>query len=290
MGSTRPESLIGICVLLAAVVLLGCTPRGETATAQGPAVGSAPTAAPAEPAQTEQHDVALKAYINVSSGCQQDTVDQLKRWEQHPRVTLDLVDFGSPEGNKRWRQDGYSCMTILLNGHHKVTIGEQGHRRIIDLTMPPGFNWLPEDLDEAVQQAIDGRIYYGEEPGASQVVRRAPQIAIEAREGQANGREIGQVIIGKTAAITFSTTYQELSPFRRAERAVARLKRALINGLTPAQIRAEKQNNAWTVMAGTEAIAVANAEQADRAGVTAQALAKGWAAKTKQALVAAAGG
>jgi len=290
MRPCRLEGVISGCLLLAAFIVLGCAPKGGTATAQGSPPGSATPAVAAEPVQAQQHDVKLKAYINVSSGCQQDTVDQLKRWDQNPKVTLELVDFGTPEGQRRWRDDGFSCMTILINGHHKVTIGERGHRRVVDFTMPPGFNWLPEDLDQAVQQALDGRIFYGQEQGATEAPRQAPQIRIEALEGQANGREIGKVLIGQNVAIRFSTTYQELSPFRRAERAVARLKRALINGLTPAQLRAEKRDGVWTVMAGAEALAVANTEQAQREGTTVDALAQGWAGQVKHALAVAASG
>jgi len=292
----------GAFVLLLSLVLTfpaGC----QRTTAESPTAPPAARAAmPADvspdtaaPAPTAPEPVAgvekikVKGYINVSSGCQQPTVDLLQKMaKEHERLDLELIDFGADEGNRRWRQDGFTCMTITVNGHQTVTFGAEGHRRIVTFSYPPGFQWLLPDLEAALKDAVAGKLYYGEEPGATKIQSRMPTLRVTAREATINGVKVGEVLVNGEVAMRLRTTYEDLPPLQRAERAAARLRKALTAGFRPADIRAAKLADGKMALAVKEqAICIADEAQARMLNTTPTALAKGWASSLKKALTAA---
>ena len=131
------------CLALAALmaVLSGCPRARPAAEAPAPALR-------------------IMAYVNVTSGCQQATVDLLRSLPtKYPGVQVELVDFGDGgAGTKRWEAAGLRCMTIELNGHSIVKVPVNGADKIMAFHMPAGFYWTHEDLEQAVQAALAGKL------------------------------------------------------------------------------------------------------------------------------------
>jgi len=288
-----------IVVLALVVAVLGCqhsttqTPSGATAAAQPISRPAQATETPTSTPQPEPvaggQTIPIKAYINVSSGCQQDTVDLLQRMAgQNARIKLELIDFGQAAGSRRWRGDGYSCMTILLNGHSTVTYGPRNKRQIVTFQYPPGFQWALPDLEGAIKAALDGTIYYGEEPSATKIESRLPTLRITSRETLLNGKKVGELVINGEVAIRFRTSFDNLPPLQRAEQAAARLKRAIAApGFKPSSIGVEKVTDGIGVIANSKVICIADESQAKLLSTTPTKLAQGWASSLKKALVSA---
>jgi hypothetical protein len=118
----------------------------------------------------------LLAYINVSSGCQQATVDLLNSFPtKYPGVAVELVDFGDGgEGTRRWEAAGLRCMTLQLNGHAIVKYPVNGAEKIMAFQMPAGFYWTHEDLEQAVQAALAGKLQPATEEEWEQTAPAAP--------------------------------------------------------------------------------------------------------------------
>ena len=297
----RPTALF--CLVIAALLVsgVGCedttanNARESVATAQAaPATPDGRAdAAPAgttepEPVADDGKPINLKGYINVSSGCQDATVTLLEKYaDEHERVELELIDFGKPEGSRKWRADGYSCMAILINGHKTVTFGPKDDRRILTMTYPPGFMWTLKDLETALQGALDGSIYYGKEPGAKPVETPSATLRITSREAKLGGKTVGEVLINGKVALRMRTSYDDLPPLQRAERAAARLKRGVARGFTPTMLRVVERGDEVLLVAADKVICTADKPQADGAGTTPKGLAQAWVASLKKALTAA---
>jgi hypothetical protein len=284
-------------VIVLLVATLGCRPS-TTQSASGAAAQPAghPERATEAPATTtdaqpvaSDKPIPVKGYINVSSGCQQATVDLLKRMAgQNPRLRLELIDFGQSEGSRRWRADGFSCMTILINGHSTVTYGAPGERQIVTFQFPPGFQWTPQDLEAALKAALDGSIYYGEEAGATTVESRMPTLRITSRESVINGKKVGEVVINGQVAVRLRTTFDGLPPLQRAEQAAARLKRAIATpGFHPSGIRVDTVTDGVALIASDKVLCIADPPQAQMLNTTPTKLALAWAGALKKALVTA---
>jgi hypothetical protein len=132
-----------LALLLALILLTGCPPSGGKSEA-----GPAPVA------------VRLLAYINVSSGCQQATVDFLQSLAaKYPGVETELVDFGDGDtGAARWEQSGLKCMAVEINGQSIVKYPVDGVVKVMAFRAPAGFYWEHEDLAAAVQAALAGTL------------------------------------------------------------------------------------------------------------------------------------
>lgn len=117
----------------------------------------------------------LTAYVNIASGCQRPTEQFLQDLARRyaGRVALEMVDFGSPEGLKRWKADGLHCMAITLDGSSQATIVTKGVEVKVSFTMPAGHLWLHEELETAVRQRLDG-ITPADRRGPALSLRREP--------------------------------------------------------------------------------------------------------------------
>ncbi|MEN6645176.1 MAG: hypothetical protein ABFE08_22260 [Armatimonadia bacterium] len=126
--------------LLGMLALCGCKAGGPTATQAPP--------------------VKILAYINVSSGCQQETVDLLKSLPaKDPRVQVEFVDFGDGgAGAQRWQDSGHKCMTIEINGSPNVKFKQGETTKVMSFRMPAGYIWTHPDLEAAVQAALEGNL------------------------------------------------------------------------------------------------------------------------------------
>lgn len=147
------------CLALAtpALLLCGCILPLRSSVAKAPAVR-------------------ILAYINVSSGCQQATVDLLQSLPtKYPGVGVELVDFGDGgQGTDRWRQAGLRCMTIQINECSVVKYPVAGKMKVMAFHMPAGFYWTHEDLELAVQAALAGKLQAATEEEWGQAGNEAP--------------------------------------------------------------------------------------------------------------------
>jgi hypothetical protein len=100
----------------------------------------------------------ITAYINVTSGCQRPTEAFLAKLAKTygDKVSLEVVNFGTPEGMKRWRGDGMKCMGIRLDGQDVSEIMFRGVKLKVAFMKPEGFFWTHEELAAAVRQKLDG--------------------------------------------------------------------------------------------------------------------------------------
>ena len=100
----------------------------------------------------------ISAYINVKSGCQRPTEAILAKLAKTygDKVALEIVDFGTPDGAKAWRESGMRCMGIRLDGKDETDIVFQGAKIRVAFMKPAGFFWLLEELETAVRQKIEG--------------------------------------------------------------------------------------------------------------------------------------
>ncbi len=244
--------------------------------------------AEAQPVASDK-PVKLKGYINVSSGCQVPTVELLeKSARDSERVELELIDFGTPDGSRRWRNDGFSCMTILIDGSDTVTFGKENDRKIVTFSFPPGFKWALTDLEACIKEALAGTLYAGSEPGALKLEAPTTTIRVTSRQVTIEGKAVGEVVVNGAVGIRFRTRYNDLPPLQRAERSAARLKRALASEFTPSQLRAVDRDGVILLAAGDKVICTADEVQADLQGTTAKKLALGWVGALKKAFAAAA--
>jgi hypothetical protein len=136
------KRLFLLIALGAVVVLAGCKTQKAAEAPSGPP------------------PVNLRAYINVSSGCQTATVDYLHSLQQkYPRLQLEIIDFGDGgAGLDRWQQSGHKCMTLELGGQSVVKYPVNGKSKAVSFRMPAGFLWSHEDLGQAVAAAMGGQL------------------------------------------------------------------------------------------------------------------------------------
>jgi len=110
------------------------------------------------PRTKSSQPVVITAYINQTSGCQKHTEDFLRSLAARyaGKVRLEFVNFGEPEGRRRWLADGCHCMTIRINGKEQMTVWEKGVPLQVRFVMPAGYMWRHEELALAVRQAVNG--------------------------------------------------------------------------------------------------------------------------------------
>ena len=133
------------------MALAGCNRQAATPPA-APAAPDASAPPPAAENPQASGKIKISAYINVTSGCQASTVALINELGMKNRdlVDLEIIDFGSPEGERRWRSDGLECMTILFNGSPVLRFpGPDGAPKTVVFSMPAGFSWELDDLKQA---------------------------------------------------------------------------------------------------------------------------------------------
>ncbi len=262
--------------MLAAGLLAGCR-GGQTGAV-------AKTAAPPP--------TKITAYINVSSGCQQPTIELLKSFpQQYPgRVQVEIVDFGDQGGgNRRWKQSGHDCMTIEIDGSPFAKLDSAGKTRTVALRQPVGFWWTHDDLKAAVAAAVDGKLQQGteEEAIAGQPPHKVKAtIVTEAvrRDGKASSR----VLINERAALLIRVAWDAEPPDQRAESAARVLREWLKNPVKPNEIDRKQVEGGWAVRVKGKVVAVATAADGEAMGGTPDQVAKKWLVGIRQGIAIAA--
>lgn len=271
---------LGLSVLMAVVPLIlamGCrTPTHVDDSEEAPAK---------EPVAT------LTAYINITSGCQQPTVDFIRELESKhaDKLAVEFVDFGDADtGSKAWKDAGLNCMTLQINGDSTVTWGEGEEKRTVTFESPVGFSWTHEALAEAVQAAIEGRL----QPGSPEEAEgtRILEVKVAGRSVKVGdtGPETGQLTINDAVIVEMTQTRGELDPAERVTAAADALNRVLAKPFRPNALRVEQVDEGWSVMAGEETLLVVTDADAEAAQAEPEKLAQKWLTEIRQALSQAA--
>lgn len=248
--------------------------------------------APALALGAPRQHVALRAYINVSSGCQAATVDFLNALKARyaPHVTLEIIDFGDRgKGFRRWQQSGHRCMTIELNGSALVKFPCNGASQAVAFQMPAGFSWGHPDLEHAVQAGLRGEL----QPATVAEVEAAapPQLlraTVATGSTTANGRRFATVTINGQIAVHIPGTPAQATP--RARAAATALKGWLAKPVKLSQLTVQQVTGGWKVLAGGKGVITATAADGQAYGQQPRAVAESWAAGIKHALVGRPGG
>ncbi|PIY44866.1 MAG: hypothetical protein COZ05_07175 [Armatimonadetes bacterium CG_4_10_14_3_um_filter_59_10] len=235
--------------------------------------------------------VRIMAYINVSNGCQEPTVKYLKNYAANHRneMALDMIDFGSEEGFARWRRDGLTCQTILVNGSSQFRVGSVGTPssatpRIVTLKMPEGVRWTFEDLAAVLAQELKS-------PGSSvlsdakarEIAQRAP---VATRRSQRNGKEEGEVIVGAQTVFRFSVPLDGKSAAQRTAESASILKKLYAQRLTSTEVSAAPRmdGSAGLVVARGKTITVVSSAEAKPLQKNPVQAAQLWAFNLREAL------
>ncbi len=184
----------------------------------------------------------IVGYINVASGCQADTVGYLKRYASQHRgqVSLELVDFGTEDGFARWRGDGFTCETILVNGSSQFRVGSGTQARIVVFRMPEGVRWTFADLSAVLAQELKSpKASILSDSQAQQLAKRTP---VASRRSRQKGKEVGEVIVAAQTVFRFSDPLNGKSAGARAREAASTLTKLYKTGLTADEVRVAQGN------------------------------------------------
>jgi hypothetical protein len=273
----HPMGLSGLMAVVSLISCMGCpTPTPVDDSEEAP---------PDEPVAT------LTAYINITSGCQQPTVDFIKALEREhgDKLAVEFVDFGDADkGFKAWKEAGLSCMALQINGNSTVTWGEGEDRRTVTFEYPVDFCWTHEALAEAVQAAIEGRL----QPGSPEEAEgpRILEVKVAGRSVKVGetGPETGQLTVDDAVIVEITQGQGEMDPAQRVTAAAEALNRELERPFKPSTLRVEQMDEGWAVMAGDETLLIATDADAEATQAAPKKLAETWLTKIRQALSQAA--
>lgn len=281
-----------VVLALGAVALSGCPKK--TASPPPPEIG--PTGQEGQAAENAPQKVKVTAYINVSSGCQASTVklvDDLAV-KYVDLVDVEVVNFGSPEGYRRWQGDGMECMAILFdNGKGPSPAlkfkGRDGKKKTHVFFMPAGFSWEHEDLEDAFAALKDGKLTILSEDEAKGELAAAQPIKIIATVKTTD--KGAQVMVGDEPVLTVKAKAGEASAADRAETARKAITEWATKPVLPGDIQIAEEGAAVVLKAGHVEIITVTAEDAKQASAASpKELAMDWAGALKKAVVSKAKG
>jgi len=217
--------------------------------------------------------VKLTGYINVSSHCQDPLLALLKELGKKygDDLTMEIIDFGSAEGKKRWLGDGYRCLTLLLDGKPGAMIAREGTVKQVNFQMPPGLQWQMEDLKQAVAERV-----------AALPSKRA-KAAVTARKDNA-GHEVGEVLLGQTVVLRYHATSGGKGAYERAKSSAERLKKLYLDRLTASEVQPGKRDGMWVIVARGETLGTATEPEAKLSKSSPEKLVGVWARNLQKAL------
>lgn len=232
--------------------------------------------------------LAIRAYINVSSGCQASTVDLLNslRARHKPYLTLELIDFGDRgKGLKRWQQSGYRCLTIELNGSPLVKYPAAGKQRAVSFQMPAGFYWTHTDLQQAVAAGLEGKLQRATpaEVAAAAPARRLAAKAV-AGSGTQGGRRVGTVKVNGTIVMYIPGPASEAD--KRARTAAAALNKWLAAPVKLSQLSLTPVTGGCKLLAAGKGVITATAADGRTYRLQPRAVAEAWLSALTHALAA----
>lgn len=235
------------------------------------ASGSMAAPKPAKkPLAPPKKSVKVTGYINVTSHCQEPLLKVLHDLDKKygDKMTLEIIDFGSPAGRKRWLADGHRCLTILIDGKNNAMVERDGKVGQVYFQMPPGFQWEMADLKQAIAERV-----------AALPAKRLSR-PVTARQ---NG-SYGEVIAGRKVILRYRAGSGGKNAVERARITATRLQRLYLDSLTPSEVQSGKQEGIWVVTARGKVLATVTAADARLAKTTPKKLAAVWTKNLKSAL------
>ncbi len=280
---SRPLYLtLGLLIIAAAI--LGCAPKPEPIA---PVMPPPPT-----PTAQAPSGVNILAYINVTSHCQEPTIEVLEELDEEygDQVSLEFVDFGDDgPGTQRWKQDGLDCMAIQVNGSLiQVWEDENGEQQIVDFRNPVGYYWTHDDLKSMVAAWVAGKAHVASEEEAQSV--RPPReivVEIDAIRVTKGDQEIGHLVIGDRVAVKFRAPLGDDSPYERASQAADALLAWIEGSPQPPLFKREKIDDQWAVTLHGEVLATVTEVDAELEDTTSEKLAKEWLVSMREAMAIA---
>lgn len=277
------------------IIMAGC--------AKQPASGPEPPVAPASAMDTkplppsgqpsESDKIKITAYINVTSGCQAETVELVDRlgMDYADLIDMEMVDFGSPEGEQRWRSDGMDCMGILFNDSPVLKFpGEDGKPKTVVFFMPAGFNWTHDDLKQAFAAMKTGDLeILTEEQARQELVPKPVEIHTHVRDVDGHG----ELQINGTPILTVKAEADGKTPIQRAQAAKAAIDEWTKDPVHPSQLSIAAKatgegKGGPTILAKDIKIIQITKQDAKDAGVeTPKQLANEWLKPLKTSIVGA---
>ena len=101
--------------------------------------------------------VIIKAYLNLGSGCQKETIDLLDGLvrEYKGQVSVEYIDFSTSEGAERTRKEGLSCAGLVINGKQTYTLKDSnGEQREVTFSHPINSQYTADDLKIVVKMLL----------------------------------------------------------------------------------------------------------------------------------------
>ena len=243
---------------------------------------------PVAASAAERQHVAIRAYINVSSGCQAATVDFLNGLKARyaPNVSLEMIDFGDQgRGLKRWQQSGNRCLTIELNGSSLVKFPYRRHLVAVGFRMPAGFNWTHADLEHAVQAGVRGELRPATEADVAAAARPVKlNVAVTTGRTRARGVSCATVLLNGNQALLIPAGASASAAAKRASLAARALRQWLAKPVKPSALTVAPSAGGWKVLAGGSKIITATAQDGKAMGQSPQAVAEMWLSGLKHGL------
>jgi len=155
----RRELVLGsVMVAMCCLIAAGC--RGEKSPAvEAPSGGGAQeevSEAAAIKLGPSDAPVKLVAFYPLNES-HQFIVDYLKEFaEARPeQVSLEVIDFRTPEGQKRWMGTGLGCAGVLVNGSTQHEIERDGETETVNFIKRMGVFWTSEDFETVVNKLLE---------------------------------------------------------------------------------------------------------------------------------------
>ncbi|MCX7599637.1 MAG: hypothetical protein N2512_12340 [Armatimonadetes bacterium] len=235
----------------------------------------------------------VTAWINVSSGCQEPTVQLIQRLaEQYKgRVEVEIVDFGTPEGAQRWQEAGLDCMAIQFNGADAVTFPAGAGTKTVVFRMPEGFLWEHVDLITAFDALASGTLHPATEQEIAELF--APvQIHLKVRAQDVREIDDGryaQLVVDGVAIARLYGQHGGKTPAQRCKAAKEALMQWTSKPVSPEDLSVAKSKEGWGVYANETLVLLVTDEEAKAYGVATspRALAEAWLRELRKVVSAA---
>jgi hypothetical protein len=101
--------------------------------------------------------VNIKAYLNLGSDCQQETINLLDNLakEYSGKVFVEYIDFSTKEGAERTRKDGLSCAGLVINGKQTYAIiDKNGAQKNVTFSHPINAQYTADDVKTVVKMLL----------------------------------------------------------------------------------------------------------------------------------------
>jgi len=273
----RESGWVVVAIIITGVALTSCQPHRSVP----PSV-----AAPARPAASlPAGKVEVHAYINVSSGCQADTVALLEKLvaDNAQYVDYQITDFGSSEGAKEWMAAGLDCMAILFNDSPAVVLeGRGGQSQLVIFERPAGQGpWTHEDLRAtfaAIRKGTFRSATQAEIDQYRQPVKVDVQvIAQQVQDLDKPGKQYGQVVMDGQVVMVFKQAAGRRSPVQRAQAAAGALREWLSEPVLPSDLDLEELDDGFGLLVAGIEVAQATKKDAEEPGIVTKKLCATWA-------------